>query len=74
MMSLKARRELLAAVSPRYRQALSREKERILDGFVQNTGYHRKYAIKMLTTCPASASPGNVGVRASTPSRSSKGC
>jgi hypothetical protein len=52
MMSLKARRELLAAVSPRYRQSLAREKGPILDEFVRNTGYDRKYAIRMLNHPP----------------------
>jgi len=52
MMSLKARRELLVAVGPRYRQAAGREKERILDEFARNTGYHRKYAIQLLNHLP----------------------
>jgi hypothetical protein len=48
MMSLKARRELLASVAPRYAQAKAADRERILDEFVLNTGYHRKYAIRLL--------------------------
>lgn len=48
MMSLKARRELLAAVAPRYAQAKATERARILDEFVLTTGYHRKYAIRLL--------------------------
>ena len=48
MMSLKARRELLVAVAPRYAQAKAADRERILDEFVLNTGYHRKYAIRLL--------------------------
>jgi len=48
MMSLKARRELLTTVAPRYVQAHAVDKERILDEFVLNTGYHRKYAIRLL--------------------------
>jgi len=48
MMSLKARRELLATVAPRYAQAKAADRERILDEFVLNTGYHRKYAIRLL--------------------------
>lgn len=47
-MSLKARRELLAAIASRYGQATKAEKERILDEFVAATGYHRKYAINIL--------------------------
>ena len=48
MMSLMARRELLATVAPRYAQAKAADRERILDEFVLNTGYHRKYAIRLL--------------------------
>lgn len=47
-MSLKARRELVAAVAVRYRQATKLEKQKILDEFVAATGYHRKYAINVL--------------------------
>ncbi len=47
-MSLKARRELVAAVAVRYRQATKLEKQKILDEFVATTGYHRKYAINVL--------------------------
>ena len=48
MMSISARRELLAQVAPRYRSATVKEKRRILDEFLQNTGYHRKYALALL--------------------------
>jgi hypothetical protein len=48
MMSVKARRELLAVVAPRYAQARAVDRERILEEFVLNTGYHRKYAIRLL--------------------------
>ena len=47
-MSPQARREVLKAVRPRYRQATGPEKQRILDEFVAITGYHRKYAIHLL--------------------------
>lgn len=57
MMSLKARCELRATVGPRYRQAPAGEKERILDEFVENTGYHRKYAITMLNHLPRERKP-----------------
>jgi hypothetical protein len=43
-----SKRELLEAVRPRYRRAHKQEKTRILDEFVANTGYHRKYAIRLL--------------------------
>ena len=42
------KRELLEAVRPRYLRASKQEKTRILDEFVANTGYHRKYAIRLL--------------------------
>jgi hypothetical protein len=48
MMSISARRELLAQVAPRYRRASHAEKRRILDEFIHNTGYHRKYALALL--------------------------
>ncbi|HZO75784.1 MAG TPA: hypothetical protein VFB60_26525 [Ktedonobacteraceae bacterium] len=48
MMSRQSRRELVAAVAPRYRQAGKKERGRILDEFVANTGYQRKYAIGLL--------------------------
>jgi hypothetical protein len=47
-MSPQARREMLKAVRPRYRKAGRQEKKRILDEFVAITGYHRKYAIRLL--------------------------
>lgn len=48
MMSIQSKRELLAAVAPRYRTAHGTDKQRILDEFVASTGYHRKYAIQLL--------------------------
>jgi hypothetical protein len=47
-MGIQSRRELLAALRPRYRRASKAEKGQILDGFVAATGYHRKYAISLL--------------------------
>jgi len=52
MMSLAARRELLKNVAPRYRHSPRAEKTSILNEFVQNTGYHRKYAIRLLRHSP----------------------
>jgi len=48
-MSFQAKRELLAQVAPRYREANHSQKSVILDEFVAATGYARKYAIRLLT-------------------------
>jgi len=48
MMSQKSKRELLETIRPRYLKAKKAGKERILDEFVASTGYHRKYAIRVL--------------------------
>jgi hypothetical protein len=48
-MSFLAKRELLAQVAARYRDATGWQKSRILDEFVAATGYARKYAIHLLT-------------------------
>jgi len=48
MMSLKSKRELLEVVRPRYLKARKVEKQNILDEFTSVTGYHRKYAIRIL--------------------------
>lgn len=50
MMSQKSKRELLETVQPRYRKAGKKEKQGILDEFVDVTGYHRKYAIRVLNS------------------------
>ena len=47
-MTSKAKRELLEAIRPRYLRANKAGKERILDEFCAATGYHRKYAIRLL--------------------------
>ena len=47
-MSFQAKRELLAQVAPRYREASHTEKSIILNEFVSTTGYARKYAIRLL--------------------------
>jgi hypothetical protein len=52
MMSQQSKRELLAAIRPRYLKAKKAEKVRILDEFVAATGYHRKYAIRLLKKGP----------------------
>jgi hypothetical protein len=48
MMSLKSKRELLEVVRPRYLKANKVEKRKMLDEFTSATGYHRKYAIRVL--------------------------
>jgi len=47
-MTRNGKRELLEAIRTRYRQGSKAEKTRVLDEFVHNTGYHRKYAIRLL--------------------------
>jgi hypothetical protein len=48
MMSLKSKRELLEVVRSRYLKANKLEKQKMLDEFTSATGYHRKYAIRVL--------------------------
>lgn len=50
MMSQRSKRELLITVQPRYLKAKKKEKQKILDEFVADTGYHRKYAIRVLNS------------------------
>lgn len=52
MMSQRSKRELLEAVRPRYLKANKAGKRGILDEFVAATGYHRKYAIRLLKNGP----------------------
>jgi hypothetical protein len=47
-MTKNGKRELLEAIRPRYLRASTIEKTHILDEFVAITGYHRKYAIRLL--------------------------
>ena len=46
--SMATRKELIEAVSARYRAGSTSEKARILDEFVAVSGYHRKHAIRVL--------------------------
>lgn len=48
MMSQHSKRELLETVRPRYLKASKAEKHLILDEFTAATGYHRKYANRVL--------------------------
>jgi IS30 family transposase len=48
MMSQRSKRELVAAIHPRYLKANKSGKQQILNEFVAATGYHRKYAIRLL--------------------------
>jgi hypothetical protein len=48
MMSLNSKHELVEVVRPRYLKAGKVEKQKILDEFTSATGYHRKYAIRVL--------------------------
>lgn len=52
MMSQRSKKELSEAIRLRYLRGTKTEKERILDEFVAATGYHRKYAIRILKHGP----------------------
>ncbi len=47
-MSLQTRRELMEQIRSKYQQAPWKEKNKILNGFIETTGYQRKYAIFLL--------------------------
>lgn len=47
-MSLQTRRELIEQVRSKYQQASWREKSKVLDRFIETTGYNRKYVICLL--------------------------
>jgi hypothetical protein len=57
-MTKTGKRELAAELRLRYRQAKQAERTHILDEFVAVTGYHRKYAIRLLRHPPSAQSPG----------------
>ena len=48
MMSQSSKRELVAALRPRYSSGSKAEKQQILDELVATLGYHRKHAIRLL--------------------------
>lgn len=49
-MSLQSRRELLTRVHGRYARSAWKDKVRILDEFIEATGYHRNYAVQLLNS------------------------
>jgi hypothetical protein len=51
-MSQCSKREMIEAIHPRYLKANKAGKEQILDEFIATTGYHRKYAIRVLKHGP----------------------
>jgi transposase InsO family protein len=53
-MNGRSRREYLEAIHVRYHRAELREKQVILNEFCHNTGYNRKYAIRLLNGPPPS--------------------
>jgi hypothetical protein len=52
MMSQTSKRELVAAMRPRYTLGDRAQKRQVLDELVAVTGYHRKYAIQLLNHPP----------------------
>jgi hypothetical protein len=52
MMSQGSKREMIEAIHPRYLKANKAGKEQILNEFIATTGYHRKYAIRVLRHGP----------------------
>ena len=51
-MSHRSKREMIEAIRPRYLKASKTGKEQILDELIATTGYHRKYAIRVLKHGP----------------------
>ena len=47
-LSVASRRDLIQAISQRYRAGTKPEKHLILDEFIAVSGYHRKHAIRLL--------------------------
>ncbi|MDR0638083.1 MAG: hypothetical protein LBG27_04140 [Spirochaetaceae bacterium] len=50
-LTLQQKQALTGQQAPRYRQSDKKTKSKILDEFVQATGYNRKYALHLLTRC-----------------------
>ncbi|MDY6796400.1 MAG: hypothetical protein SWK76_14160 [Actinomycetota bacterium] len=55
--SKQSMQELTAVIQQRYSKAPRKDKKRILDEFVQMTGYHRKHAIRLLSSNGQHAAP-----------------
>lgn len=53
-----ARRELLQVLRPRYQASRSRTKKQILKELIAATGYHEKYALRLLNGPPVKAQEG----------------
>ena len=67
-MSHRSRREYFRAIYARYRQAGRKQKQVILNEFCANTGYNRKYAIRLLNGPPPGRTPpGGVRRRSRSP-------
>ena len=62
-MSQKSRWEYFRAIYPRYQQADRKLKQVVLNEFCLNTGYHRKYAIRLLHGPPPGRSRPSVRCR-----------
>ena len=66
-LSVTTRRELIDAVTARYRAGGRNQKKKILDEFVKVTGFHRKHAIRALRKVqvryrPTAAGPSGGGI------------
>ncbi len=46
---MKEKKTLVKAFAPKYRKATKKQKQHLLEEFVQLTGYHRKYAAYLLS-------------------------
>jgi hypothetical protein len=55
-LSLATRRELIEAIAERYQAAMRIDKKKILDEFIEVTGFHRKHAIRALRKAKVNAS------------------
>lgn len=69
-MNGRSRREYLEVIYSRYRQEDPREKQVILNEFCRNTGYNRKYAIRLLNGPPPSPRRERPGARHRSPTYS----